>query len=446
MLCGGLRTENIIKKSTENMPLITVVTVVYNGSKALEETILSVINQTYQNIEYIIVDGATTDNTLEIIKKYEDKIDYWISESDDGLYYAMNKGIDLATGEWINFMNSGDKFTSENIIEEIFFEKSYKDVNILYGDSTEITKSEIITKFSHGNVLLLSNGPIYRNGASFVRTVVHQNNKFDIAKTKKLGFALDYELIYRLFRQGFNFFYIPINILTYNQTGISNNVILSCKYTYRITNHKFKFVNFSKYQIHQIKNILKYIIVKIEFMRKIILSLYSLFSNYILNYIISFIPIHIVRKIYYKLFRITIGKNSIVNMRQYFMTYPGKVIIGNHSHINKGCFLDGRGILIIGNSVSISHNVSIITLSHDTNDVNFKMKSAPVIINDYVWIGINATILQGVRIGEGAVVAACAVVTKDVEPYTIVGGVPAHKIGIRPRNLNYHCCWDTAFT
>ncbi|MFV9924546.1 MAG: glycosyltransferase [Francisella endosymbiont of Hyalomma scupense] len=80
-------------------PLITVITVVYNGEAYLEKTILSVINQTYESVEYIIIDGGSTDGTIDIIKKYESKINYWISEAYNGIYDAMNKGIKLATGD-----------------------------------------------------------------------------------------------------------------------------------------------------------------------------------------------------------------------------------------------------------------------------------------------------------------------------------------------------------
>ena len=105
---GGLRTKGYFKKSYEDKPLISIITVVYNGEKYLEETIQSVINQTYDNVEYIIIDGGSTDGTLDIIKKYEDRIDYWVSERDKGIYDAMNKGIDVASGDWLVFINSSD--------------------------------------------------------------------------------------------------------------------------------------------------------------------------------------------------------------------------------------------------------------------------------------------------------------------------------------------------
>ena len=115
---GGLRTQGYFKTSLEGKPLITVVTVVFNGEQFLEETILSVMNQTYENIEYIIIDGGSTDGTLNIIKKYENSIDYWVSEYDRGIYDAMNKGIALSQGDFIGFLNADDLYNLE-VIEEL---------------------------------------------------------------------------------------------------------------------------------------------------------------------------------------------------------------------------------------------------------------------------------------------------------------------------------------
>ncbi len=112
---------------------VTIVTVTYNAEDLLEETILSVINQSYDNIEYIIIDGDSTDETVDIIKKYEDKIDYWISEPDDGIYYAMNKAIEKASGEFINFMNAGDTFFDNKTVAYVMEHKS-DNAELIYGD------------------------------------------------------------------------------------------------------------------------------------------------------------------------------------------------------------------------------------------------------------------------------------------------------------------------
>lgn len=110
ILSGGLRTKGIGKIGTIDRPLISVITVVFNGEQKIAQTIQSVINQDYENVEYIIIDGGSSDRTIEMIEQYADRIDYWQSERDLGIYDAMNKGINLATGEWLNFMNCGDLF------------------------------------------------------------------------------------------------------------------------------------------------------------------------------------------------------------------------------------------------------------------------------------------------------------------------------------------------
>jgi len=136
---GGLRTKGYFKKSYKDKPLISIITVVYNGEKDIEETIKSVVNQTYDNVEYIIIDGNSTDNTVNIIKKYEDKIDYWISEKDKGIYDAMNKGINLFHGRFLNFMNASDIFSGTDILENI---------------NKKILEEKIFPEFIYGNAII----------------------------------------------------------------------------------------------------------------------------------------------------------------------------------------------------------------------------------------------------------------------------------------------------
>jgi acetyltransferase-like isoleucine patch superfamily enzyme len=116
---------------------------------------------------------------------------------------------------------------------------------------------------------------------------------------------------------------------------------------------------------------------------------------------------------------------------------PHQIAIGDFTSIGDRCILDGRGGLRIGNSVNFSTGVWVWTMQHKVNDPVFGCESSPVVIEDYAWISCRTVVLPGVHVGKGAVVAAGAVVTKDVEPYTIVGGVPAKKIGERSRDLDY---------
>lgn len=169
-----------------------------------------------------------------------------------------------------------------------------------------------------------------------------------------------------------------------------------------------------------------------------IILLYSHFTAYFINDVIPHVPCWQFRKLCYILKGMKIGKHTTINLRTR-VKKPDKIYIGNGTHINSGVLLDGRGGLKIGNNVSISFNVAIVTGSHDIQTKRFDGRFLPIEVEDNVWIGVNATILQNVKIGKGAVVAAGAVVVKDVEQYTIVGGVPAKVIGKRREDLDYTC-------
>ena len=101
-------------------PKVSIITVVFNGENIIEKTMQSVFAQTYDNIEYIIVDGKSSDNTLSIIEKYKEKISVLISEKDKGLYDAMNKGLQVATGDYVWFMNGGDQIADAQVLTKIF--------------------------------------------------------------------------------------------------------------------------------------------------------------------------------------------------------------------------------------------------------------------------------------------------------------------------------------
>lgn len=116
-----------------NKPVLSVITVVFNNEKDIERTMLSVLNQTYPNIEYIVIDGKSTDKTVEIIQKYQDRLAVFISEKDNGIYEAMNKGLAKASGDYVIFMNSGDEFYEKDTVKTVF--ASEPDADIYYGET-----------------------------------------------------------------------------------------------------------------------------------------------------------------------------------------------------------------------------------------------------------------------------------------------------------------------
>jgi len=220
---GGLRTKGYFKKSYEHKPLISIVTVVYNGEKYLEQTIQSVINQSYDNVEYIVIDGGSTDGTLDIVKKYVHAIDYWVSEPDKGIYDAMNKGISIFSGDWINFMNAGDTFLSENTVENIIGQViNRKECEVIYG--RVLMKFQSFEKKSRTkSPEELPYGMVFGHQALFLKRSWQLTHLYDT----KYKICADYDLICRLYIEGASFCYIDDVVSVCSSGGVSDRLHFS---------------------------------------------------------------------------------------------------------------------------------------------------------------------------------------------------------------------------
>ena len=162
------------------------------------------------------------------------------------------------------------------------------------------------------------------------------------------------------------------------------------------------------------------------------------FQDYLVE-IIGNIPSHHFRLWWFKnIYHLQIGVQSSIHRKcRMIHGYNGHIVIGNNCVINYDVVLDGREGIMIGDNVNIAEGSAIYTLQHDIDDPHFGTEGGPVTIDNHVFIGVNSLILPRVHIGEGAVIAAGAVVTRSVEPYTVVGGIPARFIRYRNRNISY---------
>ncbi|BAY12876.1 glycosyltransferase family 2 protein [Calothrix sp. NIES-2098] len=210
---GGLRTKGLFKKSTNNKPLISVITAVFNGEKYLEQTIQSVINQSYENVEYIIIDGGSSDKTIEIIKQYENELDYWVSEPDLGISDAFNKGLNLAKGDFINFINSDDLFFSA-LYFSCLHKLKYRDFyySKIFFDKEGLTISRALPK----SFLLRFKFNVAHETVICSKELL-KNNHFP----NSLKYAMDFPVLYKAIKNSKNIEFVNMVSVYMRRTGIS---------------------------------------------------------------------------------------------------------------------------------------------------------------------------------------------------------------------------------
>lgn len=226
-------------------PQVTVVTVCYNAVNEIEQTMLSVLGQTYRDIEYIIIDGGSTDGTVDIIKKYVYRLAFWVSEPDEGIYDAMNKGIKHTTGEWTIFMNSGDYFSSNAVVSDIFDrEEDYDGIDVVYGNVSILEKWGTYEEKPENLSLMAKRLPFCHQSA-FAKTELMRKHLFDT----RYSICADYKFFYDAWKDGVEFLYVNLTVSCFNhiidsQSG--KNRLIVTRQNLAISGTSFAFIKYIK--------------------------------------------------------------------------------------------------------------------------------------------------------------------------------------------------------
>ena len=232
---GGQKFHGrFFKESEPGRPRVSIITVCLNSEKHLEQTIKSVLSQTYDNIEYIIVDGGSTDGTINILKTYDYKITYWVSEGDDGIFDAMNKGIGLCHGEWIGIINSDDWYDSRAVERVVKASLANPEIHVFHGDLMLVGEEGRYERVKGSDKDPLSNFQV-RHPSCFIRKDIYDEYMYD----PKYSINADRDLILKLYYGRKAFCHLNAPIAYFRPTGISSKPALKAVIDrYRI-NQKF---------------------------------------------------------------------------------------------------------------------------------------------------------------------------------------------------------------
>jgi glycosyltransferase involved in cell wall biosynthesis len=217
---GGIRIQGVFKHSLLDLPLVTIITVCMNSAKTLEQCIQSVLDQTYPNIEYIIIDACSADGTLDLIKKHEDSIDYYLSEPDRGLYHAMNKGLELSSGDYILILNSDDWYKTD-CVEALILAKRTSNACFVSARAQNVNQEglplQVIRSMPYDAGLRLRM-PLRHETMLLSADIYNNIGLYD----ESYKIISDFHLTLRVFEGGYSHYEVPKHLMFFRNTGVSS--------------------------------------------------------------------------------------------------------------------------------------------------------------------------------------------------------------------------------
>jgi acetyltransferase-like isoleucine patch superfamily enzyme len=413
--------------------LVSVVVAVFNGRPEIEATLCSAFEQEYSPLEVIVIDGGSTDGTQEVVLRHKARLAVFVSEKDRGIGDAWNKGLARCNGEFVALLNCGDAWPKDFVATHMRTLRANQRA-IQYGTTFMTQSGQVVARLERRfNPLRLSDGfGFIHTSVMTSRAVYDEVGPF--ATDKRI--AIDAEWMLRALRQDVPFTRVEAH--NFMETGgISSTQWLKGQLEYVDALKAHGFVAGSGMPLMMRKRAQAlYLAAGLPRFRRVARMQTALLAIALLNGICRIVPFHGPRRLAWSMAGFKIHRTAVVHQGVRVMAMR-RLSVGEGTIINRCTLIDNRFPVEIGKHVSIAHDCRIYTTGHDYHSPDFAIQTRPVRIDDYAVLFAGAVVMPGVTIGTGAVVLPFAVVTKSVEPMTVVGGIPALVRGRRSGEPSY---------
>jgi acetyltransferase-like isoleucine patch superfamily enzyme/GT2 family glycosyltransferase len=417
--------------------LVSVIIAVFNGRREIEATLRAAFEQDYSPLEVIVIDGGSTDGTQEVVLRHRGRLAAFVSAKDRGIGDAWNKGLAQCAGEFVALLNCGDRWPKDFVAMHMTTLRATPRA-IQYGTTFMTESQQVVAKSDRSfDPTRLSDGFGFLHTSVMTSKAVYDElGPFDLDKR----IAIDAEWMLRALRLGIPF--TRVGVHNFMATGgISSTQWLRGQFEYIDALKAHGFVAGSCFALRLRKRAQAlYLALGLPRIRRLARMQTALLAIAALNAISRTVPFHSPRRLAWSLAGFKVSRTAVMHQGVRWMARR-RLSVGEGTIINRGTLIDNRFPVEIGRHISIAHDCRIYTTGHDVHSPDFAIQTRPVRIEDYAVLFAGAVVMPGVTIGTGAVVLPFAVVTKSVEPMTVVGGVPAvirgHRTGEPSYRLDY---------